>query len=130
MLLQDQADYFAQLVRQERLPNNRNNSLATADPCQSAGDVAGHEDDALLRTVGQDPIGELGPIHLWQVVDQMTRRFAGMKLKLIQDELGWRAVFSDQATGIAPLEASARTPAEAICSAALAAVKRRRLSQS
>jgi hypothetical protein len=66
----------------------------------------------------------------WQIVDQMARRFAGIKLKLIQDELGWRAVFSDQAIGTAPLEASGRTPAEAICSAALAVVKRKRSSQS
>jgi hypothetical protein len=62
----------------------------------------------------------------WQIVDQMARRFTGMKLKLIQDDLDWRAVFSDQALGAAPLEASGWTPAEAICSAALAAVKRRR----
>ncbi|MFL5495762.1 MAG: BC1872 family protein [Gemmatimonadales bacterium] len=66
----------------------------------------------------------------WQIVDQMTRRFEGMKLKLIQDELGWRAAFSDQVISTAPLEASGLTPAEAICSAALAAVKRRRSSKS
>jgi hypothetical protein len=65
----------------------------------------------------------------WQIVDQMARRFTGMKLKLLQDELGWRAVFSDQAISTAPPEASGRTPAEAICSAALAALKRKRRSQ-
>jgi hypothetical protein len=62
----------------------------------------------------------------WQVVDQMGRRFPGMKLKLLQGDLGWSAVFSDQELATTPLEASGRSPAEAICRAALAAVSRRR----
>lgn len=66
----------------------------------------------------------------WQVVDQITRRFPGVKLKLVQDDLGWSAVFSDQKLATAPLEASAQNPAEAICRAALAAATRGRRSHS
>jgi hypothetical protein len=41
------------------------NRLLAGRSVQAAGYVAGHEDDALRRTVRQDPIGELGPVHPW-----------------------------------------------------------------
>ena len=93
---------------------------------QVAIDVMGTDLDRGMERGGILPPFDSDLGTAWQIVEQMARRYEGMKLKLLEDELGWRAVFADRALIAAAFEASGRTPAEAICQAALAAVKRMR----